>query len=70
MDSNIMQAILNSVEKYKGIKEGKNASYIPYLAEVDPNLCALTVVTKEGEVFQQVMMSIDLQSSLFQKFAH
>ena len=51
MDSNIMQAILNSVEKYKGIKEGKNASYIPYLAEVDPNLCALTVVTKEGEVF-------------------
>lgn len=51
MDSNIMQAILNFVEKYKGIKEGKNASYIPYLAEVDPNLCALTVVTKEGEVF-------------------
>ena len=51
MCNDIMQAILNSMEKYKGIKEGKNASYIPCLAEVDSSLCALTVVDKDGEIF-------------------
>lgn len=46
-----MEAVLEAFNKYKNIREGKNASYIPYLANVDSSLCALTVVTTDGEIF-------------------
>lgn len=36
--------------KYKGLKEGKNADYIPVLAEVDPNLYGISLVTTNGEI--------------------
>ncbi len=51
MDKHILEAIHSAMEKCKDIKEGKNASYIPYLASVDSNLCALTVVDKDGNIF-------------------
>lgn len=51
MENPIIVAIRNAMEKCKDIKEGKNASYIPYLASVDSNLCALTVVDTDGQVF-------------------
>ena len=38
-------------EKYKGLKEGKNADYIPALAKVDPNLYGLALVTVDGKVY-------------------
>ncbi len=47
----IMKAVENSIKKYKDIKEGKNASYIPYLANVNSDLCALTLVDKDGNIF-------------------
>lgn len=38
MDLKKLKDVLNeSYKKYKDIKEGKNASYIPYLASVDSN---------------------------------
>ena len=37
--------------KYKGLQEGANADYIPALAEVDPNVCGVALVTTDGKVY-------------------
>jgi glutaminase len=37
--------------KYKTLKEGKNADYIPALAKVDPNLFGIALVTAAGKVY-------------------
>jgi len=37
--------------KYKGLREGKNADYIPALAKVDPNLFGIALVTVDGKVY-------------------
>jgi glutaminase len=37
--------------KYKGLKEGKNADYIPALAKVPSTLFGIAVVTTDGQVF-------------------
>ncbi|MBO9702617.1 MAG: glutaminase A [Sporocytophaga sp.] len=47
---NIDQVIKEAHEKFKGIKEGKNADYIPYLAKVDPNLFGIAIITADGHV--------------------
>lgn len=36
---------------FKGVTEGKNAEYIPYLDTVDSNLFGVAIVTVEGEVY-------------------
>jgi glutaminase len=38
-------------DKYKNIKEGKNADYIPALAKVDSNLYGIALVTVDGKVY-------------------
>jgi glutaminase len=46
------QAAVNAAfEKYKTLKEGKNADYIPALAKVDPNLFGIVLVTTDGKVY-------------------
>jgi len=45
------QAIDAAFNKYKTLKEGKNADYIPALAKVDPNLFGIALVTTDGKVF-------------------
>jgi len=46
------QAAVNAAfAKYKTLKEGKNADYIPALAKVDPNLFGIALVTTDGKVF-------------------
>ena len=37
--------------KFKTLKEGKNADYIPALAKVDPNLFGIALVTTDGKVY-------------------
>jgi glutaminase len=37
--------------KYKTLKEGKNADYIPALAKVDPNLFGIALITVDGKVY-------------------
>jgi len=37
--------------KFKDLKEGKNADYIPALAEVDPNIYGIALVTTDGKVY-------------------
>jgi glutaminase len=37
--------------KYKGLKEGKNADYIPILTETPSDLFGVVIVTKDGKVY-------------------
>lgn len=48
----IHAAIKRAYDRYKGLKEGKNADYIPALAKVDPALFGIAVVTVDGQVFE------------------
>jgi len=46
------QAAVNAaLAKYKDLKEGKNADYIPALAKVDSNIYGIAVVTVDGKVY-------------------
>jgi glutaminase len=45
------QAVDAAFNKYKGLKEGKNADYIPALAKVDPALFGIALVTVDGKVY-------------------
>ncbi|HEV8507206.1 MAG TPA: glutaminase, partial [Chitinophagaceae bacterium] len=65
-----IEAVLNEAyDKYKDIKEGKNADYIKELAQVDPNIFGIAVVTADGQVFTkgdiQSMVSIQSVSKVF-----
>jgi len=42
-------AVDEAYAKYKGETQGRNADYIPYLAKVNPDLFAISVVTTEGQ---------------------
>jgi glutaminase len=57
-------ALKTAYEKYKGLKEGKNADYIPALAKVDPNIYGITVVTADGKVYTagDVKSEVSIQS--------
>src|SRR5689334_15853305 len=44
-------AIDNAYAKLKDLKEGKNADYIKELANVDPNIYGIAIVTTDGQMF-------------------
>jgi len=47
-----IQAALDAAyKKYKNIKEGKNADYIPALAKVDPKAYGIALITTDGKVY-------------------
>jgi glutaminase len=47
-----IQAAVNAAyTKYKDIKEGKNADYIPALAKVDSKIYGIAVITTDGKVY-------------------
>ena len=49
---NDMQAVVSAAfSKYKDLKEGKNADYIPALAHVDPNMFGVAVVGRDGKAY-------------------
>jgi glutaminase len=59
------QSVVNAAfDKYKTLKEGKNADYIPALAKVDPNLFGIALVTADGKVFTagDVKTEVSIQS--------
>jgi glutaminase len=43
-------ALKAAYDKYKGLKEGANADYIPALAKVDSNIYGIALVTLDGKV--------------------
>ncbi|WP_018344989.1 glutaminase A [Cytophaga aurantiaca] len=48
----INNAIKEAYAKFKDLKEGKNADYIPALAEVNSNLYGIAIVTVDGKVYK------------------
>jgi glutaminase len=59
------QAAVNAAfAKYKDLKEGKNADYIPALAKVNPNLFGIALVTVDGKVYTagDVATEVSIQS--------
>src|SRR5438045_31051 len=58
------QAIDAAYTKYKTLKEGKNADYIPALAKVDPNLFGVALVTTDGKVYTagDIKTEVSIQS--------
>lgn len=60
-----VQSALNAVyTKYKDIKEGKNADYIPALAQVDPKIYGIALVTTDGKIYSagDVKSEVSIQS--------
>jgi glutaminase len=65
----IEKALSEAYQKYKDVKEGKNADYIKELAAVDPNIFGIVLVTTDGQVFTMgdvtSMVSIQSVSKVF-----
>ena len=57
-------ALKAAYEKYKGLKEGKNADYIPALAKVNPDIYGIALVTADGKVYTagDVKSEVSIQS--------
>lgn len=49
--ANIEAALNEAYDKFKDLKEGKNADYIKELANVDPNIFGIALVTTDGKVY-------------------
>ena len=52
-DDPIADLLEEAHKKFKGVKEGKNADYIPALAEVPSKLFGISLVTVDGRVYDQ-----------------
>jgi glutaminase len=61
---NVQQAVDAAHAKFRTLKEGKNADYIPALAKVDPDLFGIAVVTADGKVYTagDVKTEVSIQS--------
>ena len=60
-----IQAALDAAyAKYKDLKEGKNADYIPALAKVDSNIFGIALVTTDGKVYTagDIKSEVSIQS--------
>src|SRR5262245_32208042 len=62
--ADIQAAIDAAYAKYKDLKEGKNADYIPALAKVDPNIYGIAVVTTDGKTYTagDIKSEVSIQS--------
>ena len=62
--SDVQQAVDSAYAKFRTVKDGKNADYIPALAKVDPNLFGIAVVTADGRVYAagDVKTEVSIQS--------
>ena len=60
----IKTVLQGAYNKYKGLQEGANADYIPALAEVDPDLFGIALITVDGEVYTigDVTTEVSIQS--------
>lgn len=60
----INAALKAAYAKYKDIKEGKNADYIPALAKVDSNVYGIALVTTDGKVYStgDITTEVSIQS--------
>ena len=63
-DAQINAALQAAYAKYKDLKEGKNADYIPALAKVNSNIYGIALVTADGKVYTagDVKSEVSIQS--------
>jgi len=65
----IETALNDAYSKFKDLKEGKNADYIKELANVDPNIFGIALITVDGTVYTKgdisSMVSIQSVSKVF-----
>jgi len=63
-EGDIQSALDAAQARYKGLKEGKNADYIPALAKVDPAIFGIALVTPDGKVYTSgdVKSEVSIQS--------
>jgi glutaminase len=63
-EAQIRAALQAAHTKYQGLKEGKNADYIPALAKVDPNIFGIALVTPDGKVYTagDIKSEVSIQS--------
>ncbi|HNS17640.1 MAG TPA: glutaminase A [Bacteroidales bacterium] len=65
----IQKALDEAYAEFKDVKDGKNADYIKELANVDPNIFGIALVTTDGQVYTkgdvQSMVSIQSVSKVF-----
>jgi glutaminase len=65
----IQKALDEAYDKFKNLKEGKNADYIKELATVDPKIFGIAIVTTDGQVYTKgdikSMVSIQSVSKVF-----
>lgn len=47
----VNKAVREAYDECKSIREGVNANYIPYLANIDPNLFGISVTLPDGTIF-------------------
>ncbi len=62
--ADVQKAVDAAYAKFRTLKEGKNADYIPALAKVDPNLFGIAVVTADGKVYTagDIKTEVSIQS--------
>jgi len=62
--TDVQSAVTAAFAKYQGLKEGKNADYIPALAHVDPNLFGIVVIGRDGKAYSagDVGKEVSIQS--------
>jgi glutaminase len=62
--ADVQKAVDAAYAKYRTLKEGKNADYIPALAKVNPDLFGIAVVTADGKVYTagDVKSEVSIQS--------
>ena len=62
--ADITAALNDAHAKYRNLKEGKNADYIPALAKVDPNIFGIALVTVDGKVYTagDIQSQVSMQS--------
>ncbi len=63
-EASIEAALDAAHAQFKDLKEGANADYIPALAEVDPNIYGIALVTTDGRVYTKgdVRSEVSIQS--------
>ena len=62
--TDIQQAVDAAYAKFRTLKEGKNADYIPALAKVNPDLFGIAVVTPDGKTYTagDIKTEVSIQS--------
>jgi glutaminase len=62
--ADVEAALKAAHDKYRNLKEGANADYIPALAKVDPKIYGIALVTADGQVYTagDVKSEVSIQS--------